>query len=50
MPKTPNMTKDTRTKPAKEDKATRNTPKPSKKGWQGNIKQNTTNPGYQQDR
>ncbi len=43
------MKKDTRTKPAKETTPTRNTD-PDKKGWQSNIKQNTTNQGYQQDR
>ncbi len=46
------MKKDTRTKPAHEDQPTRNTPPKNteKTGWQANIKQNTNNPGYQQDR
>ncbi len=48
------MKKDTRTKPVNENEPTRIVPDreddPDKKGWQSNIKQNTTNQGYQQDR
>lgn len=50
MTKPDKMKQDTRTKPVKEDQPTRVTPEPEKLDHQANIKQNTTNKGYQQDR
>jgi hypothetical protein len=44
------MKKDTRTKPGKDNEPTRVTREPEKTGQQANMKQNTTNQGYQQDR
>lgn len=44
------MKQDTRTKPTKEDTRTKNVPDPDKMGQQSNVKQNTHNQGYQQDR